>query len=174
MRQIHTEPLLHREILVKSLGILSIEALELEKQLLESGELTPELEILYDTNKAAIANKLDSYYYAIENMHDKMTRLKDAKKQLDQMIKTLEKNEDYLVGKLENAHRELGSLKGQNGEWVWKCTEKVEVDPEKLPVEFVRVKIEPKKDELKKALKEGPIEGAQLIKTQKLVYKEKK
>lgn len=157
-----------------TLNILSVEALEIEKQLLETGELTPELELRLDENKQQIAVKLDHYNYAYENMNDKKERLSLMKKRIDQELKTLDKNQQFIINRLEMFHKEFGDLKGENGEWVYKKSKSVKIiDIDKLPVGCIRVKTEPDKKAIKELLESGPVDGAEIETNLKLVYKPK-
>lgn len=159
-----------------SLSALSTEALEIEKQLLETGELTPELEIRSDENKLLLPKKIDHYFHAHENMSDKIKRLKESKKQIDLAIKRLEVSQEYLVKRLEFTKTIIGELKGECGEWVEKESSYIEVtNPDLLPMDCVRVKIEPDKTRISERIEAGEtVPGASKEKRKTLKYKEKR
>ncbi len=155
---------------------ICIEALEIEKQLLETGELTPELELRSDENKLMIAQKLDHYYHAHENLGDKVKRLKETKKQIDLAVKRYESSQESLISRLEYYKTQIGLLKGENGEWVEKESKSIEVtNLDLLPMDCVRVKTEPDKIRIKERLDAGEeIQGVEILISRTLKYKRNK
>lgn len=156
-----------------TLNALSKEALDIEAQLLETGELTPELEIRHDENKQQLAVKLDHYCYAIKSMRHKKEDLKDIKKQVDLAIEKIEKSESYLLLQIHNT-ADAHAFLANNFKFSYRKSQQVVVtEIDKLPPDLVRVKVEPDKVKIKERLKEGPIDGAILVDNETLGFKEK-
>ncbi len=137
---------------------ISIEALEIEKQLMETGELSPDLELKHDENKELLAKKIDHYFFAYENMEDKKVRLRNYKKQVDAAIKRLDASQEFLVKKLQIVGESGLNLKGELGAWEERTSTYIEVtDIELLPVDCVRLKTEPDKERIKERMDAGEV-----------------
>lgn len=157
-----------------TLNILETESLEIQRQLQETGELSPELEIRHDENKQQLALKLDHYCYAYISIDQKLGYLSDLKKQILTAEKSLEKQKDYLMNKIDMT-KDVHGLEANNFTFNHRRSESVKItDIEKLPVSCVRVKAEPDKTEIKRLLKEGTIvEGAEIEVKMNLGFKQK-
>lgn len=158
-----------------TLNVLSSEALEIEKQLMESetGELTPELELRLEDNKNQLAVKLDHYCYAYLAMDQKEEYLRSIIKQAQAGIKKLENGRDYLLAKIEIT-KDVHKFEANNFKFAYRKSQQVVVtEIDKLPPDLVRVKVEPDKVKIKERLKEGPVEGAILVDNESLGFKEK-
>lgn len=135
---------------------ISIEALEIEKQLMETGELSPELELKHDENKQQLEKKIDHYFFAYENMEDKKTRLRDYKKQVDLAIKRLDNSQESLIKMLQMVGESGLSLKSELGAWEERVSTYIEItDFELLPVDCVRLKTEADKERIKERMDAG-------------------
>jgi hypothetical protein len=139
----------------------------------ETGELLPfsesleELELLKE-------EKIFNIGYVILNLSAELDSLKEIVKRFQEKKSTVEKNifrlEDYLKANVSTSEKYKNDLLSIS----WRKSESVEVDiePEKLPMEFVRIKCEPDKVELKKALKDGQkIYGTRLLEKYNLQIK---
>lgn len=157
-----------------TLSALSTEALEIQRQLQETGELTPELEIKHDENKSQMALKLDHYCYAYLSIDDKIKYLKSIIKQAQDGVKRLEKGQEYLLAKVESSSGAHG-FEANNFKFSYrKSTQVVVTDIDKLPVDCVRLKTEPDKVKIKERLEQGlEVDGASIETNMNLNFKEK-
>lgn len=157
-----------------TLSILETEALEIQRQLQETGELTPELDIRLDENKHQLALKLDHYCYAYLSIDQKLDYLSDLKKQILTAEKSLEKQKDYLMSKLDMT-KDVHGFQANNFKFSYrKSTQVVVTDIDKLPVDCVRLKTEPDKVKIKERLEQGlEVDGASIETNMNLNFKEK-
>lgn len=157
--------------MTKTLNTINTEHLEILKQLAETGELTPELEIKYDENKKEMAEKLDSYCYAYQYIQNRATLLSEAIKRAQSELKSLEKQGEYLLNKLDTT-KDIHNLEANNFKFSYRKSTSIEVfDVDKLPPNLIRLKVEPDKTAIKEQLKNGPIEGVREIKKENLSFK---
>ena len=98
----------------------------------------------------------------------------EERKKLQAREKTLKSRQDWLKTVLAHEVKEGEKLKDPRVNISWKASEAVEltVEPELLPLEYQKVKVEADKVALKKALKNGTvIIGATIINRQNLQVK---
>lgn len=160
---------------IPTLSVLNTEALEIQRQLQETGELTPELELKHDENKNQLAVKLDHYCYAYRAIEQKQEYLANLKKQVDQATKSLENQKNYLMNKLE-ATKEIHKFEANSFKFSYRKSKRLVVlDPQKLPMDCVKVELKPIADKIKEKISEGVMEKevAFLEEHESLGFKEK-
>ncbi len=143
---------------------------QLEDLLFQSeGEVTQEVEEVQDKIQELLIHKVDGCAGYIEKQKDLIAIAKEKKKELDKFIKTkenaIESFSNYVKFCLQRTGKE--KFTGLRREiYLRKPQKKVEIlDQEKLPIQFIEIekKVKVKTAEIKKALKEGKVEGAKLV-----------
>lgn len=128
----------------------------------ETGEILNEE--LLDELMIAEEEKIENIALWIKNLRADAAALKEEKKAFDKRIKSAESKEKsltkYLQSYLQNKPFESNKVKIS-----YRKSQSVEIAVGTvLPAEYLKVSYEPKKDEIKKAIKEGKvIEGCSII-----------
>lgn len=117
--------------------------------------------------------KIENIIKAIQSLKADAASFKAAADEIYKRANAKEKKMEWLKSYLAQ-HMETGEkFECAAGSVVWrkgKPSVVVECDPRTLPEDFIRVKIEPKKEELKKALQEGKVFSGVRLEEKTTIY----
>lgn len=158
-----------------SLYEINKEYSELWETSFESEDLE-ELELKFKENQNNYEDKVLNYIKYIRNLESDINSYKEEEKSLATKRKSTEKKIERLKEILKNSMEERGYQKLDLGIFkpYIKTSEKVDIlNLILIPEEFLRLKApEPKKDDIKKAIKNGiDIQGARIVENKSLVIK---
>lgn len=154
----------------KSLATLVLDLMELDPEAEENKDI-----IAKSLN--ALGQKIDSYIGCDKFCDSQIDMLA---KEIDHLNKQIVKFENVKKALRERAGKALidlnaEALKSDNGHKIYlHSSSSVKItDMEKIPDQFKRtqISIEPDKNAIKKALKDGPVAGAELIHNKSVVFK---
>lgn len=130
------------------------------------------IQALFNETESTLANKLENTVYVTKELDADAETLKTEAKRLNDKARALENRSKYLRTLMLGAIKASGQekLKTDKFSFTIKHTEALQINSEdNIPREFIRIKREPMKTELKKFLKEGGlIEGLSIVKNESL------
>ena len=131
------------------------------------GELSPELEAMFDALNDAKEQKIENIVYLIKNNEALFDAIKAEKDKLTAKQKTAENTIERLKTLLSYLVPQGNEVKTATYKVSWgKCPDKVsdDIDMDKLPDVYKRIKEEPDKKMILEALKQNAtIEGVSLV-----------
>lgn len=135
----------------------------------DQGEISDDSQELIEQVETMLMNKVDDCVGFIEKQKDLVKLAKERKKQLDDFIKTtnnkVDRFNDYVKICLEKTGKKEFNGKLKNLK-LRKPSKQVNIlDETKIPIEFVTIEHVKKinKADIKKAMKDGPIDGVELV-----------
>lgn len=141
----------------------------------ETGEIKPEIVNTLALTQQNLQTKAVDYGYVIKSFDDEIDIYDREIKRLQERKEYLKNTQNRLKQTLSNAMQEFNivEIKGETLRLSFRESESVEITDESLLDEqYKRVKVEPDKTAIKKALKNGEdVQGARLVKNQNLQIK---
>jgi hypothetical protein len=141
---------------------LSIEAMELERALLELGEDSPALKELLERVQSDLTVKVDSYHFIMERLKVSADMMRQKADEFSRAARTLDNTQKRMKEAIKAAMSIMKKSEIRGDHIVFKLTEndpKVEIDPSWLPSEYKRemTTFEIDHDKIKKEIEQGII-----------------
>lgn len=140
---------------------ISKEYLQLLDELEErEGELTPEIEQKLAINESQFETKVEGYVALIRKLQSDIETARDEEKR----ISKIRKSRENLVERLKSNLDSVMQMKGEDRydaptfKLSYRKSKQVRIlDEEQIPEEYLRIKVEPSKSEIKKLLDSGEV-----------------
>lgn len=141
----------------------------------ETGEIEPEIINQLSITKEELQQKSIDYAYVIKSLDDNLDAYDKEIKRLQEQKKRIENAKQRMIEIVSNAMLDFGivEVKGDTLKLNFRTSETVEVfDELLLDDKYKRVKVEPDKVAIRKALKNGEeVQGARLLENKNLQIK---
>lgn len=136
------------------------EITEIERQLIQGeGQLSPEIEALFDLTTGAIKDKVDRYKFIMDAMDARSVYFKDLSDQMTSARRLFENQKNRLKENLKYAMTNMDTTELEGHDWRFKLSrlkDKVVIDQSKLPSEYM-------KDEVIRVVDKDAIESALML-----------
>jgi hypothetical protein len=146
----------------KPLGLILQEKALLEAELEEShGEITGELDALWENNQMEFAEKVDSYAWVLKHLDSVIVNIRDRKQKADRIIKAVTNQQKRIKARLHHYCDQVGGpLRGNEYSFHPRMSVKREVNINKVEPDKLRITVTIMKDQyllLRKVLDESGV-----------------
>jgi chaperonin cofactor prefoldin len=146
----------------KPLGLILQEKALLEAEIEEvHGEITEELDVVWEDNQMELAEKVDSYAWILKHLDSVIVNIRNRKQKADRIIRSITNQQKRIKERLHHYCDQIGGpLRGHEYSFHPRMSIKREVNINKVEPEKLRITVTMMKDQyllLKKVLEESGI-----------------
>jgi chaperonin cofactor prefoldin len=127
----------------KPLGLILQEKAFLEAEIEEAGgEITEELDQIWESNQMELAEKVDNYAWVLKHLDSVIANIKERKQKADKIIKSITSHQERIKRRLHHYTQEIGGpLRGHEYSFHPYMSRKSEVSQDKVEDPYVKVSV---------------------------------